>query len=474
MRMRQAVCRNCERLARRVAELESQLASALARIEELERQLAALRKDSSTSSKPPSSDIVKPPPPPSGKPGRRRKRRRGGQPGHQRHLRPQFPPEQIETTWTYEWKELEENWQPLDEFRIIQQVELREKLFDVVEHRARLYRHRQSGRIEAAPLPAEVVRSGLIGPRLSSLIAYQKGACHMSYSLIQRFLRDVLGLPISTGQLAKTVQKASMALLPSHEEGRHALPTQERLNIDETGHPECGRDLWTWGFHAPGPQGFTWFHIDPARSSEVLKEFLGEVFAGVVGCDYHSAYRRFLRETSILMQFCWAHLIRDVKFLTTLPDRVTRRYGERLLAQIKRLFRVWHRRDEMPKARWQRAADQARRAVLEVGRRAPARSEAQNVATRFRAHADEYFTFLKLPRVEPTNNAIERAFRFLAQDRKLTQGTRGEAGRRWCERVWTVLATCAQQGRSAFHFIHESILAHFHKRSFPPLLPQPP
>jgi len=286
--------------------------------------------------------------------------------------------------------------------------------------------------------------------------------------------RQIRDFAKATGQLAKTVQKASMALLPSHEEGRHALPTQERLNIDETGHPECGRDLWTWGFHAPGPQGFTWFHIDPARSSEVLKEFLGEVFAGVVGCDYHSAYRKFLRETSILMQFCWAHLIRDVKFLTTLPDRVTRRYGERLLAQIKRLFRVWHRRDEMPKARWQRAADQARRAVLEVGRRAPARSEAQNVATRFRAHADEYFTFLKLPRVEPTNNAIERAFRFLAQDRKLTQGTRGEAGRRWCERVWTVLATCAQQGRSAFHFIHESILAHFHKRSFPPLLPQPP
>ena len=58
------------------------------------------------------------------------------------------------------------------------------------------------------------------------------------------------------------------------------------------------------------------FHIDPSRSSDVLKEFLGESFAGVVGCDYHSAYRKFLHDIGAAMQFCWAHLIRDVKYLT--------------------------------------------------------------------------------------------------------------------------------------------------------------
>jgi hypothetical protein len=46
-----------------VAELEKRLAAALGRIEDLERQLASAKKNSSTSSKPPSSDIVKPPRP---------------------------------------------------------------------------------------------------------------------------------------------------------------------------------------------------------------------------------------------------------------------------------------------------------------------------------------------------------------------------------------------------------------------------
>ena len=41
--------------------IEEATAPLLARIAELEAQLAAAKKDSSTSSKPPSSDIVKPP-----------------------------------------------------------------------------------------------------------------------------------------------------------------------------------------------------------------------------------------------------------------------------------------------------------------------------------------------------------------------------------------------------------------------------
>jgi transposase len=76
--------------------------------------------------------------------------------------------------------------------------------------------------------------------------------------------------------------------------------------------------------------------------------------------------------------------------------------------------------------------------------------------------------------VEPTNNAMEQRFRFVVIDRKITQGTRGETGRRWCERIWTVLATCVQQGRSAFEFLYNSIVAHFTKQTPPSLLPLPP
>lgn len=456
-----------------VAPLHAKILQLEARVEQLEGENARLKKDSSTSSKPPSSDIVKPPPPPP-RAGRGKKRRRGGQLRHPRHVRPPFPPEQIDHTQLHELSGLGPEWEPLDEFRTLQQAELVRKLFEVTEHKARGYRNQRTGEVLFAPFPGEVVKAGLLGTRLSALVGYQKGACHMSYSCIERFFDDVLHLKLCRGYLVKVVQKMSAALAPGYHELRDALPGQSMLNIDGTVHPENGKQFNVWGFHAPGREGFTFFHIDPSKSADVLKEFLSETFAGVVGCDYAGEYRRFTAETDAMLQFCWAHLIRDVKYLTTLSDAVTCRFGEKMLEKIKVLFRLWHRRETTPAERWRRETARARQEILQALKRPPARTEALNLAQRFRDHGRYYFTFLDRPGVEPTNNAIEQQFRFLIIDRKVTQGTRGEAGRRWCERIWTAMATCAQRGRSAFVYLSQAIEAYFSGQAGPSLLAMPP
>ena len=212
--------------------------------------------------------------------GKRREATRGGQPHHPRHTRPLFPPEEVDKTWVYEWETAPAGWKPLKRFRVVQQVELVEKPYQVSEHRARLYQNLRTGQVLAAPLPKEVRRAGLLGPRLTALVAYQKGACHMSVETIRRFLMDVLHLPISHGQVVKTVQKVSAALAPCYEQLQKALPQQAYMGIDETGHRERGRGLWSWCFHVPGEDRFTWFHIDPSRGSKVLKRYLGKAFRG--------------------------------------------------------------------------------------------------------------------------------------------------------------------------------------------------
>ena len=104
-------------------------------------------------------------------------------------------------------------------------------------------------------------------------------------------------------------------------------------------------------------------------------------------------------------------------------------------------------------------------------RDAPRRTEAQNIAQRFRKHGKAYFEFITTPGIAPTNNLAEQAIRFVVIDRKITQGTRGPSGRQWCERIWTTIATCTQQSRSVFEFLHEAISAFFDGRSAPSLLP---
>jgi hypothetical protein len=53
--------------------------------------------------------------------------------------------------------------------------------------------------------------------------------------------------------------------------------------------------------------------------------------------------------------------------------------------------------------------------------------------------SEDYFRFLFTPGLEPTNNHNEQQLRHSVIDRKITQGTRSEAGQRYHERMWTVL-----------------------------------
>ena len=60
------------------------------------------------------------------------------------------------------------------------------------------------------------------------------------------------------------------------------------------------------------------------------------------------------------IQFCLADLIRDVKFLTTLPDARDRAYGERLREALRQLFQAIHRRERFSAERFQSQLDLAR------------------------------------------------------------------------------------------------------------------
>ena len=438
------------------------------RISELERERAKARKNSSTSSKPPSSDIVKPPKSPTAT----GKRKIGGQPGHRRHERPPFPPEAVNETLVHTLDVCPDCGGRLrsapQEPRVIQQVEILETPIEITEHRGRAYWCKRCQRVHYAPLPPAVEKGGLLGPRLTALIGFFKGACHMSFSTIRKFLRDVVGVTISRGQLSKVLNKVSAALRETYEELVGRLPEAAYLNVDETGHKENKRRLWTWCFRA---EAYTVFHIAETRSSQVLWDLWGEDFNGVLGCDYFSAYRKYMKECDILVQFCLAHLIRDVKYLTTLPDPDTVAYGQDILDALRELFHVFHRREQMSESAFTAALADAREAVLAAALvDAPPAREVQNMADRFRQHGDAYFQFITTPGVDPTNNLAEQAIRFVVIDRYITQGTRSPKGRTWCERIWTVLATCAQQDRSAFDFLREAVEAHFNGQPAPALV----
>ena len=442
-----------------------QIASLTQEVSELKLQLAKANKDSSNSSKSPSSDIVKPP---GKKTDRRKKSKRGGQNGHARKLRVPLPPERVDEEITYEISDADIRDRGLtatDGFELVQHVELLDLPIHVTEHRLRKYLDGDGNTI--LPDVPGLRNRPIFGPRMLAMIGWLKSCAHCSYTTIETWMSDILQVSVSRGYLAKLCNGTiSAALADAHDELKLAIPGQSRLGSDESSLKNNGRKNWIWCITAPL---FTVFHVAASRSRSVLEELIGTDYDGFLHCDYFSANCSFAWNFDIKAQYCWAHLIRDIRFLLKHPDRKTKAWADQLLNRSRRMFRAWHQRDEMTEVGFHRSMMIHRDRFLSIVRKPPDSSEAGNLHARFRivelvdgSHYDmsqDYFRFLFSSGVEPTNNHSEQQVRHCVIDRRITQGTRSEAGQRYHERMWTAIATCGKQGRGFFDFLHRSIAA---------------
>ena len=450
------------------------IASLLERIAFLEERIAALEKNSSNSSKPPSSDIVKPPkdkPPVDPKTKRKVKRKRGAQKGHKQNLRKPLAPELIDEIIKLELTACPDCGHKLDleksETIVTQHIELVEKPFFVTEYQQLMYWCKHCQCHHYVRLPDAVEKAGLFGPNMIALTAYLKGRCHISYRTLKEYFRDVVGIDISTGFLVKQVAKTSAALKSPYDELEEFLKQQGHVYIDETSFKKNGKLQWAWCFVA---EFFTFFKIDASRGSKVLHETLGDDFLGSISSDFFSAYLKYKRETETLFQFCWAHLIREIKFLTTLSD--TKAYGKRLLKYVKAMFATIHRQSELTELGFKRLMNRHKKAIQKtIQRLVPEHNKAIALAKRFEEHGESYFLFIDDPSIAPTNNEAEQNIRTLVMDRIVTQGTRSDMGNEWHERFWTTVATCRKQGRNVMAFLRDAVFSFLHDLAPPSLLP---
>ena len=466
------------KLSEKYAKLELENKALRQENQELKEKIAQLSKTSQNSSKAPSSDIVKQnPKKPDGK-----KLKTGGQPGHTKNERTPFSQAEIHDVKEYNLTqcpvcnhsvEIDLSKTP----KILQQAEIIEIPINIEEHRAYAYWCKNCQQYHYAEFPSDVIKAGLFKAKLTALVAYMKNVCHCSFSNIRKYIRDVLHLKVSRGYLCKVIQKVSNSLEGTYEELLRILPLSLKVNADETGHKENGDKFWTWVFRT---DLFILFKIDKSRGSQVLTEVLGKEFNGILGCDYFSAYRKYMSDFNIIVQFCIAHLIRDIKYLTSLPDEETKTYGENLLSGVRDLFKVIHEKSNFSETDFINQLMQIKEQIIQTAiDKAPCfinddgkvvRHEVRNMVKRFTNHGKAYFEFITTPGVEPTNNTAEQAIRFVVIDRLVTQGTRSEKGRKANERLWTVIATCALQGRSAFDFIFKSVQAYFNGQPTPSLI----
>jgi hypothetical protein len=134
---------------------------------------------------------------------------------HQREL---FPPEQITGFHTHVLGacphcggEVQRNG-PLA--KIVQQVDILQTPLTIEQHTCPEYWCGHCQRTCHAPLPLPIERGGLVGPGLTTLIAFMKGGCHASFSTIRTFLRDIVGVSVARSTLNNVAENSVQLFFP--------------------------------------------------------------------------------------------------------------------------------------------------------------------------------------------------------------------------------------------------------------------
>jgi len=444
-------------LLAKIAELE-------AKLEELRRQVKGLNPQNS--SLPPSTQHPHARPQP---PKRKSKKKRGGQPGHEKHERPLIPTDQCDDVLPLRPTECRRCGAKL---RGSDPEPLRHQVWELPEIKPQVteyQRHRLTcpccGEATCAELPVGVPQ-GQSGPRLTAFTALLMAYFRQSKRRTAEFLGTLLDQPCCPALTVKMQNQVTAALRPSYEELAAALPTQEQLNIDETGTKEENGKAWLWTFVA---RMFTVFTVRATREATALTTFLGETFCGIVTCDRAKMYWQLGR-----LQWCWAHLKRD--FQALIDGGQAKYLGHRLRRATCELFEHWadYRQGRISRAALLRRMGPVRRKVerlllrgCESGKR-----EVRGTCRELYEHRHWLWTFLRQEGVEPTNNAGERSLRHAVIWRKLSFGTQSVAGSRFVETMLTVIETCRQQRRNAFAFVTAAVEAHLTHQSAPSLLPR--
>lgn len=450
-----------------VQELRTEAQTMRAEVQELKAQLLKLTPQNS--SLPPSSQHPHAKP---NKPKSKSRRKRGGQPGHPRHQRALIPSEECREVIPLRPSVCSGCGEPLKgddpEPRRHQVWELPEIKPLVTEYQQHRLGCPCCGKTTCASLPPGVP-SGQSGPNLVAFTGLLMGHFRQSKRRAALFLQDLLKCPCCPALTVKMQNQVADALKQPDDELQHELAKQPQVFMDETPTKQAQQKAWLW---TAVTKLFAVFAIFSSRKGDALPKLLGESFGGIVNCDRAKMYWQAER-----LQWCWAHLKRDIQALSDHPDRQVKRLGHDLMRQLKPIFQHW-RSDKSGEIDWQTF-----RVLM-----SPIREEFNALLLRgtfsgnrrlvgmckeLHKHREWLWTFVDQEGIEPTNNTAERALRPAVIYRKLSFGTQSESGSRFIERILTVSETCRLQNRSIYDYLVTAVRAHFKQQPFPSLLPSP-
>src|SRR3989344_4250865 len=244
-------------------------------------------------------------------------------------------------------------------------------------------------------------------------------------------LKRQFNLDVSSATVFDITRRVSDKLQLEYESIKTSLRRSKSVNIDETGFRVGGLNFHLWAFTN---ENITLYVIRKSRGKNVIEEVLGGNYNGIIGSDGWTSYASYTNK----IQRCWAHLLREAKYLAEEFN------------SAKSLYQGLNRLYEKAKSNKQPSKDKL---ILEMKQwidYAECYKELRKFAIKVKNGIEHWFTFIGKKDVEPTNNRAERALRELIVQRKIIGTLRNEKGATIMERINSCIATWKQKGLNPF------------------------
>lgn len=309
----------------------------------------------------------------------------------------------------------------------------------------------------------------LIGPRLGGAIVFLALRMRLSRTRIREFFIELFGLQLRTGVIDETIREAGRAVAPLEDEMVCDIEQAALLHADETPWKEGRQLLWLWVFVA----GYTTLFFIGHRSLEILTNLLTGKFKGNLMSDGYRSYRHLERRLR-----CWAHLIRKCQGLIDSTDARVSATGQVMPDVLCKLMEAIYLARATPgmadgALASQYAPDIAQLRQLCEQHQADQHKKLGELAREFLLDWDVIVRQMAEPHLPLTNNAAEQALRHWVIARRISQGTRSEAGTRAFALLASVIETCRKRSASSWTYI-ASVIAAARKGHTVPSLPAIP
>ena len=337
---------------------------------------------------------------------------------------------------------------------------------DIIENTYRVvcYRHEAAccddcGKCVEQPGKDEILASR-IGPGLRSMAVWLRNMIGISYRKVPQIIEELYGISFTPAALIgfETVL-ASNAEPVVDDIAKKLASSDGPVHADETYWTTDGLRSFIW---VHGDEKFIHFQYDTTRAGQVSRNILGDDFTGTLVTDCYSGYAA---SAAGAKQKCLAHLARRAHEWQKLTEQDSPDFV--FFADIKQFVKracTFHRlRREGKLSDEEQAAEKAwlREELVRLQTCDVSHEKAVTLQARLLRHVGEWLVFLDDERVSPTNNLAERALRPLVVLRKITFGSRSDAGATRMAKLMTVGETARRRG-------HRASEIYFHLYTRPP------